>query len=157
MFRRAAVLTSASAAAALYAGSTSLNSSCHCQVPCGIFDDPRRVAEVKEHVDTIRKAIAQINTLTEARHGDAQALNQSVRWVMTKEDAANDIMRIVSDYWLAQRVKRELFSSEHDYLDALAIHHRLMQSAMKAKQTTDPKAASALLDAVNELAPMYTK
>ena len=27
----------------------------HCQVPCGIFDDPKTVAEVKEACSTIRK------------------------------------------------------------------------------------------------------
>ena len=33
----------------------------HCQVPCGIFDDPKLVAEVQEACATIRKAMVQIN------------------------------------------------------------------------------------------------
>ena len=32
-------------------------------VPCGIFDDPAMVAELKEACATIRKAMAQINEL----------------------------------------------------------------------------------------------
>ena len=32
----------------------------HCQVPCGIFDDPMIVAEIKEAVVTITKAMVQI-------------------------------------------------------------------------------------------------
>merc|ERR1711939_240261 len=35
----------------------------HCQVPCGIFDDPRMVAEIREDCATIRKAMVQINEL----------------------------------------------------------------------------------------------
>merc|ERR1712144_124040 len=35
----------------------------HCQVPCGIFDDPKLVAEVREAVATINKAMVQINEL----------------------------------------------------------------------------------------------
>ena len=32
----------------------------HCQVPCGIFDDPKLVAEINEACATIRKAIVQV-------------------------------------------------------------------------------------------------
>ena len=33
---------------------------CHCQVPCGIFDDPVRVKLLEEHAATIRKAVVQV-------------------------------------------------------------------------------------------------
>jgi hypothetical protein len=29
----------------------------HCQVPCGIFDDPAMVAEIKQHAETIRYVV----------------------------------------------------------------------------------------------------
>ena len=35
---------------------------CHCQVPCGIFDDPARVKLLEEHAATIRKAVVQVRT-----------------------------------------------------------------------------------------------
>merc|ERR1719264_1390949 len=56
----------------------------HCQVPCGIFDDPKLVAEVKEACATIRKAMVQINEMS----GELNALsiNQITRWVNTKEE-----------------------------------------------------------------------
>merc|ERR1739845_291675 len=38
----------------------------HCQVPCGIFIDERLILEVKEACATIRKAMVQINELTDA-------------------------------------------------------------------------------------------
>ena len=47
----------------------------HCQVPCGIFDDPVRVALLKEDAATVRKAMVQINELAE-KPADALALNQ---------------------------------------------------------------------------------
>ena len=35
----------------------------HCQVPCGIFDDPKLVAELKEAVATIAKAATQVTEI----------------------------------------------------------------------------------------------
>ena len=35
----------------------------HCQVPCGIFDDPARVEMLKEDAATIRKAMVQATEL----------------------------------------------------------------------------------------------
>ena len=35
----------------------------HCQVPCGIFDDPKLVSELREACATIEKAMAQITEL----------------------------------------------------------------------------------------------
>ena len=128
----------------------------HCQVPCGIFDDPARVATLEEHAKTIRKAQGQIKALS-LKVGDPLCFNQSVRWVMTKEEAAKDIIEIVSNYMLAQRVKKELFASEHDYLDALSFHHTVMQAAMKAKQNVSPESADALDASIAELKLMYTK
>ena len=49
----------------------------HCQVPCGIFDDPKLVAEIREAVATIHKAMVQLNEL--AARGDALAYNQMTR------------------------------------------------------------------------------
>ena len=44
------------------------------QVPCGIFDDPMIVAEIRQACATIRKAMVQINELS-AEPGPL-ALNQ---------------------------------------------------------------------------------
>ena len=46
----------------------------HCQVPCGIFDDPMRVEALKEDAATVRKAMVQINELS--GQGTPLALNQ---------------------------------------------------------------------------------
>ena len=79
-------------------------SRAHCQVPCGIFDDPVRVTQLKEDAATVRKAMVQINDLSGA--GTALALNQATRWIITKEDHAKSIISTVSEYMLCQRVKK---------------------------------------------------
>ena len=55
----------------------------HCSlvsVPCGIFDDPAIVAEIKQAAETIRKAMVQSNDLHSGltASNSAQELNQMV-------------------------------------------------------------------------------
>uniref|UniRef100_A0A7S2W9E1 Ubiquitin-like domain-containing protein n=1 Tax=Eucampia antarctica TaxID=49252 RepID=A0A7S2W9E1_9STRA len=128
----------------------------HCQVPCGIFDDPAIIAEIKQHVTTIRKACLQIAEL-HAANGGPKELNQMVRWINTKEDHACKIITTVSEYCLCQRVKEEVFESEKDYADALKAHHAVMQCAMKCKQNVDAPAVDALEHAFTDFAKMYIK
>uniref|UniRef100_A0A7S2LQS2 Ubiquitin-like domain-containing protein n=1 Tax=Skeletonema marinoi TaxID=267567 RepID=A0A7S2LQS2_9STRA len=131
----------------------------HCQVPCGIFDAPAIVAEIKQAAETIRKAMVQSNELHAglAAESSAQSLNQMMRWVMTKEEHAKKIISLVSEYCLCQRVKKEVFSCDKDYVDALKAHHAVMQAAMKAKQSVDTAAADALDHAIGDFAKMYIK
>merc|ERR1712226_1030545 len=130
----------------------------HCQVPCGIFDDPKLVADVKEAVATIKKAMVQINELS----GEMNALNinQMTRWVNTKEEHAAKIIALMSEYCLCQRVKpvtdpKTPFKSEADYIAALQAHHAVMTAAVKCKQTVDPANADALEAACAEMGKMY--
>merc|ERR1712146_761694 len=123
----------------------------HCQVPCGIFDDPAIVAEVNQAAATIRKAMVQICELG----GDMnpQNFNQMTRWVNTKEEHASKIITQISEYCLCQRVKPvgapgSPFTEEKDYIDALKAHHVVMQAAMKAKQSVDVAQADALEHAI---------
>lgn len=131
----------------------------HCQVPCGIFDDPKLVQEMKEACATVRKALEQMNEL-HAKKDDLQAFNQMTRWVMTKEDHCKKIITTISEYCLCQRVKpvgapKSPFKNEKDFLDALVSHHNVMVAAMKAKQTCNLAAADALEHAVGDWAKMY--
>merc|ERR1711975_34371 len=125
----------------------------HCQVPCGIFDDPKLVAEVKEACATIRKAMVQINELSATM--TAQNINQMTRWVNTKEEHCSKIIELIGTYCLCQRVKPVgapgcPFASEGDFMDALKAHHSVMTNAMKAKQTVDVAQCDALEAAVAE-------
>jgi len=82
---------------------------------------------------------------------------QAARWVAVKEASAGNIMSIVADYMLAQRVKKELFDNSADYLAALEVHHTVLQAAMKTKQVVDVAACDALDHAIEDVGKMYTK
>jgi ubiquitin len=127
----------------------------HCQVPCGIFDDPAMVEELKEHAATIRKAMVSCKDLHSA--GDLQSMNQVVRWINTKEDHCCKIIKTIGEYCLCQRVKKDVFRNDGDYCDALKAHHAVMQAAMKAKQTMDTIGADNLDHALVDFGYMYTK
>ena len=132
----------------------------HCQVPCGIFDDPKLVADVKEAVATIKKAMVQISELSATM--TALNINQITRWVNTKEEHASKIISLMSEYCLCQRVKpvsdpKTPFASEAEYVSAIQSHHKVMLAAVKCKQNVDPAVADALDAAVAEMSKMYIK
>jgi hypothetical protein len=107
----------------------------HCQVPCGIYDDDARFTLLAEHITTIEKAMNQINSLVEDGLGNG---NQSVRWVVNKEEHAQAFAEILSYYFLAQRIKAPDDDSLRDaYLKNLELIHRLTVVSMKCKQATD--------------------
>ena len=83
--------------------------------------------------------------------------NQMVRWITTKEEHASKIITKISEYCLCQRVKKEIFESEKDYMDALKAHHSVMQAAMKCKQNVGLEVVEALEKAVDEFSKMYIK
>ena len=133
----------------------------HCQVPCGIFDDPKLVAELKEACATITKATAQIGELF-AGQMSAQTFNQATRWVNTKEEHCSKIIASIAEYCLCQRVKpvgdpKCPFASEEEYMAALKAHHSVMTCAVKCKQSTDPAHPAALAAAIELVAQMYIK
>jgi small subunit ribosomal protein S27Ae len=50
----------------------------HCQVPCGIFDDPAIVAEIRQAAATIRKAMLQINELSANTDNNTGTANMQI-------------------------------------------------------------------------------
>ena len=133
----------------------------HCQVPCGIFDDPKLVAEIMEAVTTITKCAAQVTEIF-AGTLDAKSFNQATRWTNTKEEHCGKIITLVSEYCLAQRIKpladpKTPFKSEDEYVEALKAHHAVMQSAMKCKQTVDPALCEKLSADIDLISKMYIK
>ena len=127
----------------------------HCQVPCGIYDDAARITMMIEDTKTMAKADMMIGELAGAT--DANSLNQLNRWVMTKEIHASSIISIMSEYFLAQRVKPvapEVVGYDR-YLVKLAEHHAVIVAAMKAKQDADPATVFALAGAIGEIKKHY--
>lgn len=118
----------------------------HCEIPCGIYDDRMRIALLEEDIKTIEKSMGKIQELQE---GDDS--NQLVRWVMNKEDHANKIQEIVTQYFLTQRIKAD----EKEYSKKLEILHQMLVYAMKCKQTTDTTNTAKLQELVDQFEQLY--
>lgn len=128
----------------------------HCQVPCGIYRDGARVRQMMEDHRTIAKAVVTIKTLT--RKKDLQSKHQLIRWVMTKEQHAERIIRTVSDYFMAQKIKPPRAGKDPaPYFKLLAQHHAVLVAAMKCKQSSSDKAPAGLLRAIEAIKPYWTK
>ena len=125
----------------------------HCEVPCGIYADQMRFEMMLEDTATIAKAITNVNEFATglANGPSAKSINQTTRWITTKEDHATNIQHIVSQYFLTQRIK----SDHKDYTGQLATAHRVMVAAMKCKQDADPATAETLKKAILELYTAY--
>lgn len=121
----------------------------HCQIPCGIYDDHARVQAMLEDVATIEKSVKSMNKL--AGKMDVQSQNQMVRWVMNKEKHSQNVISMMSDYFLTQRVKAQ----QKDYKERLIKHHTVIVAAMKAKQNANMKYVNSLKAAVEALKPYY--
>jgi len=92
---------------------------------------------IEEQIKTIEKSMNEIVKLS--KEGDKN-YNQIVRWIVNKEEHADDLSHIVSFYFMAQRltVADKKDSKEYkEYLNKLTLLHELLVYAMKAKQTTD--------------------
>jgi nickel superoxide dismutase len=121
----------------------------HCQIPCGIYDDSARVDAMLEDAATIAKATVMLAELQ--GKDDVQATNQQVRWVMNKEQTAQNVIDTIADYFLTQRVKAE----QPDYVERLRKHHAVIVAAVQAKQSAAPAAAKALKKAIEALRVYY--
>ncbi len=127
----------------------------HCEVPCGIYDDELRIAMLYEHFTTIEKAMNQITELTSQSPVN---YNQTVRWINTKEDHANEIQHIVSQYFITQRIKLPETSEGPEfekYTKQLALLHQLIVFAMKTKQTTDLQYVEKLRTSLKAFEEVY--
>ena len=109
----------------------------HCEIPCGIYDDEARIAEIAEHITTIEKSMNQIISLSKEKPVN---YNQIVRWVDNKEKHASELQHIVTQYFLTQRIKpydKEEAKPRLAFARKLALLHGMLFYSMKAKQTTD--------------------
>ncbi len=109
----------------------------HCQIPCGIYDDELRADLIAEHIGTIDKSMDKIVELSAADQSD---FNQIARWVANKDQHADELVHIVTYYFMGQRLEPADLqdpAKKDRYLEQLTVLHEMMFHAMKAKQTTD--------------------
>jgi len=143
--------------AGLIVVATALGALAHCQIPCGIYNDEARFTLMEEHVTTIEKSIKLIRELGAAKEKNA---NQIVRWVNNKEQHAAELTEIVTDYFLAQRVKApdpKDAAKLQAYQAQLGQLHQVIVQAMKAKQTTDLTHVKALRALIADFKASYLK
>ena len=130
---------------------TQLNA--HCQIPCGVYDDAMRVKMIEEHTLTILKSMNYISS----NQSDLEKQNQVTRWIINKEEHAQEIQNIVSEYFLTQRIKLKSDSKENKdlYHAQLASLHNILLDAMKCKQTLDTNSTTSLLENLNKFVNLY--
>ena len=127
----------------------------HCEIPCGIYHDETRIHLIKEHIETIEKSMNQIMELSKASPVN---YNQLIRWTTNKEDHANKIQEIVTQYFMTQRLKPAEgadAATRDKYLTKLALLHEMLVSAMKTKQTTDLAHVAKLKKLTSEFHEAY--
>ncbi|MGE5343552.1 MAG: superoxide dismutase [Ni] [Candidatus Omnitrophota bacterium] len=130
----------------------------HCQLPCGIFDDPARIKKMEEDITTIEKSMNEITRLS--RDNSPEGQNQIVRWIGNKEEHAEDINQIAMFYFLAQRVlpvDKSHKDEYQNYLDQLELLHKIIVTSTKTKQMIDLGLVRQLRDLVKSFGELYMK
>ena len=120
----------------------------HCEIPCGIYDDEMRIRMINEHITTIEKSMKEIERL---KSGKSINQNQITRWIMNKEYHAGELQKIVSQYFMTQRIKIGASGNEKK----LVLLHKMLVYAMNCKQTTDFSHVNNLRASLNEFKDLY--
>lgn len=141
--------------AAALCGAFSIPAAAHCQIPCGIYDDAMRFEMMNENIKTIEKSMNQIMELSKAADKN---YNQIVRWVINKDQHADELSESVSYYFMAQRVKPADPKDEkawNDYVKKITLLHEIMITAMNCKQEVDLKHVEKLKTLVADFKTAY--
>ena len=122
--------------------------SAHCQIPCGIYDDQLRAQLIAEHATTIEKSM---NLIMELGKSNPVNYNQLIRWVSNKEEHATKVQKIVTQYFMTQRIK----PGKEKYSEKVTTLHKMLLAAMKCKQTTDLAHVESLRAHLKEFEKLY--
>lgn len=127
----------------------------HCEIPCGIYGDEMRLDMIAEHITTVEKSITMIVELSK----DTEAnFHQLARWITNKEEHANYIQDIVSQYFLTQRIAvpdpRDR-AAQDKYVRQIQLLHQMLVHAMKTKQSVDLANVERLRSLLKEFREVY--
>ena len=106
---------------------------------------------------TIEKSMKKI---TELSAEGEKNYNQIVRWVMNKENHADQFMHVVTQYFMNQRLKPTASDAGENYdnfITQLKYMHEMLVNAMKCKQTTDMSLIEKLRELVSKSRELYFK
>ncbi len=106
--------------------------SSHCQMPCGIYHDDMVYDQIDQYIETMAKGITVMN---DSKFATTQERNEFVRWVMEKDAASDDVSRVITEFFLQQKIK----PNEQDTTKRVLSAHALLFYLVGIKQTVDMK------------------
>ena len=91
-----------------------------------------------------------------AKHGRgliclALSKNQITRWITTKEYHSQNVQKIISEYFLTQRINE----SDESYIDKTTLLQKLLVISMKCKQTVDTKHIEEAIILIEKFSKLY--
>lgn len=112
----------------------------HCQIPCGIYHDDIIFSTLEQNVETLQKAVHELS-------GTGLSTNQSVRWILNKENQSDQIAQTMLTYFLQQRVKTD----DPKRAEKLNLIAMICMQCTKVKQTTDSVEVDTLGKEIGQL------
>ncbi len=135
---------------ALFLSVITANLLAHCQLPCGIYHDELEFGNLEQCVETLHRANDGIlNNTSTSPLGD----NQMVRWVLLKDQYADQFVQLLTTYFLQQRIQ----PGQSNTAALLTLSHEMMQSAMKIKQTVNQDHVALLSCQLSQFKKLYNE
>jgi nickel superoxide dismutase len=107
----------------------------HCQMPCGIYHDDMVFEFVDQYIETMYKALT---VMQDSKFETVRERNEFTRWVYEKEMESDDVARMLTCYFMQQKIKPD----EQDTPKRLASAHKLLFLLVQMKQNVDFKILS---------------
>ena len=82
---------------------------------------------------------------------DPQSNNQLSRWITTKDEHAQKIQDVISQYFLTQRIKQ----NSKNYENELITLHQLLISVMKCKQSINVENVKKSIELLKDFSKLY--
>lgn len=121
----------------------------HCDIPCGIYDP--HYAQLAAH--TVIRMDMLIDELNKSGNMDVESRNKMIRCVRVKEKHAQKCEEEITTLW-ADYFKMEHFQADPELGPLI---WNTLQTASKARQTTNIADAEALLANVEKVAEKFWK
>jgi nickel superoxide dismutase len=99
----------------------------HCQMPCGIYHDDMVYDQIDQFVETVVKGIS---VMEDNHFTTIQDRNEFIRWVVQKENLANETAHLIMTYFLQQKIK----PGEEDTPKRIESAHKLLFLLVLIKQ-----------------------
>ncbi|MEC7840079.1 MAG: superoxide dismutase [Ni] [Chlamydiota bacterium] len=127
---------------------TSGGLNAHCQMPCGIYHDDMVIDQIDQYAETMYKAVSELNSNL---FNSPKDKNQFVRWVLEKEKESDVATKLITEYFLQQKVKPDEDGTENKVL-AL---HKVLFLIVKIKQNTEKKYVLEFMNEWKKFKEMY--